>query len=46
LGGVLRKKEVDSHSLMPYQPFERTLNHRGALCLADSASWPAAQLCR
>jgi hypothetical protein len=22
---------------------ERTVNHRGALCLCESASWPAAQ---
>jgi hypothetical protein len=32
--------------MKPDNALERTVNHRGALCLCESASWPAAQLGR
>jgi hypothetical protein len=33
-------------ALSPINALERTVNHRGALFLCESASWPAAQLGR
>jgi hypothetical protein len=37
---------MSSHRAMSNNALERIVNHRGALCLCESASWPAAQLGR
>ena len=37
---------IENGRVRPNKSLERTVNHRGALCHCESASWPAAQLGR